>query len=377
MELYTLNQNFQRIDVIDEYESAIWTERYTDAGDVTLVVPPTQKMIQKLAEGTFLALAGSDEVMILETQLIEKGKLTVKGTDLLKFLDNRVIRRSPDHSIKSWIVINNHPLFIMESIVSLSCIETFSGTPDVGLDEVKEAIPNLTIAPNDLVIANTGPDISVEYGPVFSALKQLSTTYSIGMRLFLAWVTDTDYSIQFSAYEGRNLTSNQGIYPVVQFSPGMDTLMDLSSLRSMANYKNVAYAYASADPGGLAASVPYGVAYAYPAAASEVGFKRRTLMIFCDDITTDSAPGLTAAQLTSILNERAKDALANNNYTRVVDGEIIPQSGYEYGVDYMLGDIIELKSFDEATLQKARITEFIRVDDPTGERAYPTVSVLE
>ena len=71
MEPYTLNRRFLKQDVIDGFNSIIWTERYYGDSEVELVVPATTEMIQKLPVGTFLGLDGSDEVMILETMNIE------------------------------------------------------------------------------------------------------------------------------------------------------------------------------------------------------------------------------------------------------------------------------------------------------------------
>jgi hypothetical protein len=80
--------------------------------------------------------------------------------------------------------------------------------------------------------------------------------------------------------------------------------------------------------------------------------------------------------LQAMLNQKAKDLLANNNYTKVVDGEVVPQSEFKYGTHYTLGDVIELDSGD-GLVSKARITEFIRSQDNTGDKAYPTVSVID
>ena len=73
MEPYTLNRKFHKRDVIDGFNSFIWTERYYGDSDVELVVPATLEMIQKLPVGIFLVFHESDEVMILEKLLsIEK-----------------------------------------------------------------------------------------------------------------------------------------------------------------------------------------------------------------------------------------------------------------------------------------------------------------
>jgi hypothetical protein len=76
------------------------------------------------------------------------------------------------------------------------------------------------------------------------------------------------------------------------------------------------------------------------------------------------------------MTQAGTDALANNNYTKLVDGEVVPQPQYKYGVNYKLGDLIELVGSDGG-VQKAQVTEYIRSKDATGEKAYPTVSVVD
>jgi hypothetical protein len=58
-----------------------------------------------------------------------------------------------------------------------------------------------------------------------------------------------------------------------------------------------------------------------------------------------------------------------------VDGEIVPESQFHYGVHYGLGDIIEVQG-NRGGAEPARITEYIRAQDEGGERAYPTVAII-
>ncbi len=89
MELYILNNNFLREHVIDNFVSLIWTERYTSAGDVQLTLVPTKFYIDSLKPGTYLSIPESQDIMIIETQLIENGLLKISGRDLLTILNQR------------------------------------------------------------------------------------------------------------------------------------------------------------------------------------------------------------------------------------------------------------------------------------------------
>ncbi len=84
-ETFTLNY------IIDEYVSAIWTERYTTAGDVNLVLVPSKHYIDSLKPGTYLGIPDSKEVMEIENQIIENGLLKISGRSLLTILNQRYV----------------------------------------------------------------------------------------------------------------------------------------------------------------------------------------------------------------------------------------------------------------------------------------------
>lgn len=372
MQFHTLDSSFRKDEIIDQFISAIWTERYSKAGDLTLVTELSTDTIAKLEEGTFIQLEGSDEVVQIDTALIENNTLKVTGNTLVEFLNDRIIRTSNQAADKYWN-LTGKPLDILNTIVTDMTVSGpyIDGTIDAGVDIPKQIIPNLSVV-SAVAPPDTDVSFAVPFGPLYDALAQIADTFSLGFRLYLDWANDYGYSLVFESYKGRDLTSSQTTYPVVRFSPQMDSLTNLSQLHSIAKYKTVAYAYAPSNPAGIMNYA--GVAYAYPGAELETGFQRRVLMVFADDITTDMTGG-DAGQLRGMLDQRAKDALANNNYIKVADGEVIPSS-YIFGTDYGLGDIVELDS-GLGPRRRARITEYIRSQDQSGERAYPTVSVLD
>jgi hypothetical protein len=94
-------------------------------------------------------------------------------------------------------------------------------------------------------------------------------------------------------------------------------------------------------------------------------------------LTDISSEELTSADnVADALNNKAFIDLLNNPYIKIVDGEVGPIIQFQYGVHYNLGDIIEVQG-NTGVINTARVTEYIRVQDETGERSYPTVSVLD
>jgi hypothetical protein len=366
MEAYTLDRNFERQQVVDAFNSFIWTERFYGDGDCEIVVPATKANLEMLAEGTLIELNGSAEPMILEVQSVDDGIATITGISLLRWLNNRFIRASSAHVDRYWNIEQLNPDQVLSKIVYEMCVNTGPiGIPN----PTQYLIPNLE-TPTLFVAVASEPIVSVAvpYGPIYDALFEIATTYQLGMRITL----DRDpgsYSLRFSVYRGNDRTSQQSFNPVVQFSPQMESLTDVEELRSIAAYKTHAFSFAPSNPGGLATNPGSAVR-----AEAATGFDLRAVMVFADDITTDKVGG-DAGKMQTLLDERAARALAEQPYLVHVDGEIVPTSQFLYGRDYQLGDIIEIAGYSGA-VQNARVTEYIRSHDETGEKAYPSVTMI-
>lgn len=372
MEPYTLDRNFHKQDIIDGFSSIIWTERYYGDSEVEILVPPSLDMIKKLPMGVFLGLDDSDEIMILETMSVEEGKLKYKGISLLPWLNNRFVRTSPAHKDRYWYIGGNTPGWVLWAIVYYMCCEGspyLNGSIDIGVTNPELlVIPGLGLNAYD----TSGDNISVgiPYGPVYDAMKEIATTYQIGMQIILESVTDTSYSLGFRSYRGLDRTSGQTINSDVRFSPQMDSLTNIKELQSIAAFKTLVYAFAPSDPDGLA-TLPGVSSLTGP---EYTGFDLRALLVFAEDITTDMIGGVPA-NLVNILNSRAQDAISKNHFIKTVDGEIVPENQFKYGIHYNLGDVIEVQG-NTGVVQTARITEYIRSQDEAGEKAYPTVSMI-
>lgn len=400
MDLYTLTDTFLPKNPIDDFASAIWTERYSAAGDVQLVVPASQDMIDKLTPGTFLALRGSKEIMMLDTQSIEEGLMTVVGQSLVEFLNERMIWfTNPAYSSSdpddSKIVDYTHPYpgnlptltpgqFISHVVERMTITPIpFTGPYFTGVNENSnldwpfEVIERLSLGAIDT--SGTAKRMTVPIGPLYEGISQLAQKEGVGISLYLDSAhIDTGYVLKFITYQGIDHTTGSA-NPVVRLSPNMDTLSDLKELRSNAYYKNVVYVWYK----GLISTH-----YAEPTLPKPEGFERRSMVTDAEGSpvgrkvqmyggvgTYYTSIVVGAAEINAFREQNAKDALANNNYIRAIDGQTSPASDYQFGVDYRLGDVIELEGLT-GLITKARVTEYIRSQDKSGEREYPTISVI-
>lgn len=358
MELYTLNEHYGQEDSIDFFLSALWTERSSGNGDVTLVVPATSDNVELLATGVILGLDDSDEAMMIETQNIKDNILTVTGLSLTQELNSRFIRFTADHNDKSSTLVGS-PGYILQFLVQNMAIagDWLNGVNSMGIvDPSRLKIPYLTIESYD----NSLPSITVaiSYGPLFDALKNMADTYNIVQKVRVAGPNDIRYQNYIGVDHTRLGTSTELL---VRFSSELDNFGNIQEVRTATNYKTHAFAFASGLPAGQTHT-----AGEEDLAGSYSGFGLRAIQVFADDVTT--AP----SNLTDILNQRAEDALASNALVGAVDGEFPPNPEYIYGTHYRLGDIVETQGVS-GIIYAARVTEYIRSQDKSGEKAYPTL----
>jgi hypothetical protein len=365
MDLYTLTSRFFPRDYITEFTSVIWTERYSSAGDVQLVVPATPEMAEILAPGTFLGLRGTKEIMLLDKHSVEKGLLTVTGESLVKFLDERpALFKDEEHVGDTGSPYGDYKATTTagQLICSAVYLMVINATSTFALDWAREKIVGLELGHVDM---NGAPKpLSFPNGPLYSGIQSLATEEGVGFKLYLesAKYSTNTYVLKFATYRGRNRTSDQDVHGVVRLSPRLDSLTDVKEITSLSEYKNVVYvSYKNA----------ISKHYINPDLPIPTGFERRSLFVEAPDLYFS-----TEAKIVEFLDQVARNELANHIYVQMVDGQVSPQIDYKFGDDYYLGDVVELQGFS-GLFSKARITEYIRAQDQFGMKEYPTLAVLD
>ena len=410
MQLYILNDSFQQTDLVEDFNSLIWTERFYGDSECELVLPLTQSFVnlftQKQAP-SFLSIDQSTEPMHIETLTIEEGTIKVVGISVCSWLNNRFIRTSDDHRQNVWKIKNQKPQQILQTVVTQMCTASsdyLNNRKDMGLGSAARAkeliIPGLKMASYNVKTDSSSkiPTTAIPYGPVYDALRKIAEQHTIGMQVFL---NTNDYTLRFRTYKGTNRTSNKSKNPhnpIVRFSPVMDSLAKVSELRSVADFKTLVYSYASnleqidVDPLTTPGHVNMqfiqtspGVARRSPQEGKYTGFDLRAEMTLEGDIKINNDINKTDPQgdfagmqkeLREILGNRASKEMNQHPFVRSVDGEVAPTNLFLYGRDYQLGDIIEVQG-PSGFSDTSRVTEYIRSQDSNGENAYPTVAAID
>jgi hypothetical protein len=97
------------------------------------------------------------------------------------------------------------------------------------------------------------------------------------------------------------------------------------------------------------------------------GLDRRVILV---DATTSGEASI------SVLQQQAEQSLTEASEIAMFDGAInIDTSQYKYNVHYGLGDIVRLVG-DYGMDRKVQVTEYIRSEDNTGIKSYPTFAYV-
>jgi hypothetical protein len=357
MELYTLDSLLRRDQVVDRFESLIWTERFAEIGDFDLVIESTRETRNLFKKGVKLASNRSYRGMTVETledTTDDDGRamLRVKGRSFEAILEDRVAKNTLANltTEPEWVV-SGWPRDVANHVFNEICRN--------GDLDLKDKIPFLqpgTIFPTGTIPEPSTPiSVKLPIQTVYEAVRGICTGYDLGFRLIRQFDTSKIY---FDIYTGNDLTTRQNVRTPVIFSTALDNLQNTKEFSTIQRAKNVAYVFSEA-----------GSAVVYPADVdpSVEGFERRVLLVKADiKVGESDIPGkLQQKGLTELFKTRTFTAF---------DGELNQNSSYIYGVDYDLGDVVEMRNVDNVVSYK-RVTEQIFVHDGEGERAYPTVSM--
>lgn len=349
MELYTINPNdgFKRSDIIEKFESFIWTDRYSAHGDFKLVTAATPDMLDRLAPDTLIGFDQSDRVMKISTWLHEQKPdgtetLTVSGRSFEWVLSQRPAKHNLFNA--PW-AIQGTPGRTMMELVSVIFVEGRGVLPE-------DVIPNF--AAEDLT--GTGPsyDFLVEPGSVYERVKEIADSFGLGFRVTLVPGSNR---LVWSAYKGTDRSYSGGVV----FSKGIENLSGVSHLKSHADYKTGAFVV-SQFGSALVDADDIGT-------ADDIGFRRNILYVDATDIADPPSE-----QLHRALIQRGRDALSQHKKVNFYDGVVNPNSVTRYNEHYFMGDIARFVANGE--VQLVRVTEHIWSYDTNGFNSYPTLSAI-
>lgn len=411
MELYTLDPiSLQPVDLIENYESLIWTERYSKAGDFQLTSNNISETMQALPTESTITLRDSTVPMLVEFHKIEKKKgeapkLTVIGRSYEACaLERRASVKEPlGATTKSaWVQVaakeSDAAYLAMRTVlgdtaryqngslvlssVAAAVSPTYDPIPQIDLtlpadygvyvwDTMKYYMQNdlvsylgnyylaTSLAGNIGYPPSLRPDYwtpttstknyEIKTDNLYTTVMALITANNRGLKSVRPSQNGTKIGIEI--YNGADRT------PTVVFDARFDQFDSATYLLGAQGSTNVAYVYGVSGSQQVNKTV----------APEPSGMDRRVLVL---DLTSEPTSNNTDVRKTRGLVE-----LYNNNVTALFDGEIAQQVAQGYNAKYFLGDIIKLTG-EYGLSQNVRVAEYIRSADAQGEKAYPTFEAV-
>lgn len=371
MDIFILDALLRPVDVVDEYVSLIWTERWDSMGDFELVTLSTPSNSYRFVPDAKLWITQSKRIMIVETieevDDVENGAtLKIKGRDLNMLLEKRV-----EASISPFtdLIRATH--------------DTYGWTPPELLVLYFFTICYYgELSPGDIIpfVQETGSLYPIENIPdewpedfewsskpqsLYSAMRAICTAFDIGFRFY----KDPNASkLYFEAILGCDRTSEQSDFPPVVFSQDMANLIDTTEFTDYSLHYNavqVIYFYKDEFDNDITMSE---FVTAPELAYSEGGFDQKTKILSVTQIPED----MELVDVPAYLIKLGQEELGRSQPVTVFDGETAKNSMYIYEVDYNLGDIVEVRSESGGTAYM-RVVEQIFKCDSAGEASYPSL----
>lgn len=381
MEIFILDTLLRRIDVVDEYISVIWTERYATMGDFQLVTLATPANRRRFVADTMIEINDSKRIMrvnkVEEKEDEENGLvLTIKGFDLSFILQQRVMAAKDGFGMILPVAYfpATAPIEMMNNFVWRICIA--SSGAQVSPGDTIPFLNNYAVTPGGLYPNSNIPEPEPvgfiweqKLASLYSAITDICKAYDLGYRLYK---DPNSAKLYFEGYNGVNRTSDQTEFPPVVFSSDMDNLQSTTEYRDNEAHYNVVvalYEYPNPTEGGLPEKFSVHVIVSDPQLAfSSGGFDQKTKFISISQLPE----GMLMEDVPDYLTQLANEELTRARPSYLFDGEINPIGDYQYERDYNLGDIVEVRGNNGAGAYM-RVVEQIIKNDSNGKASYPSL----
>lgn len=364
MDLITLNEQYHQAKLIENYDSLIWTERFNTIGDFQ-VITGNRDFLNILPKGKVLSLRDSTVPMVVEEHLIERPKnqpvkYTIKGREFTKILGQRLSIQSVIGALGTWNVDVMQPSDVAHYIIYKVCVE--------GICDVKDIFPADKVqflTPSDYLEAGRPVRrFAVTRGNLLSTVLGLLQTEAKaepdttppsppvephGLRAIRPSESGTAIGIQI--YKGVDMSGH------IRFDGDRDMLDDGSYRFADQSYGSNAYVLG-----------PAGAYKLHKGETDPSGLERSVVLVDASTSTITDGEALKSEGIRGLSNAK-KIA----RFEGAINQDLSP---YIYNVDYALGDIVTLVG-DYGLVTPARVTEYIRSEDSTGNKAYPTLVSIE
>ncbi len=335
--LTSLDPNFNRLGVLDNYKSLIWTTRYYDHGDFEIILPLDPQTLL-LTNVTYYVMRDDDEnvgiIEKAEAQYTETAEPVwkISGRFLTQILARRIIA---EQTQLKGTLSNSINTLINNAIIS----------PTIAARQISNfTLGSYTIA-TDFEAQFTGKNL-------YTVIHDICQQYGVGFKVTL----NDNKQFVFSLYEGVDRSYNQDVNPYVVFSNAYDNIL---SATLDINFQNIINNVLAAGEGeGDARKTIWVAADNAPTGLGRYEFYDDARNISSNDgeITEQDYYNQLAESGRENLTVRDINFAADVNFESIV-----------YKKDVNIGDICSIEDTRLGVAFAARIIEVIESVDASGK----------
>lgn len=348
MELLILNTN----EVLDIFESLIWTDRYCGYGDFEIYTKASDDLLSLLRSDYFIWMKESEHLMIVDGRQIEfdaenGNYIIITGRSSESILERRIVW---NQTVLSGSLQNGIQKLLNENAIA-------PVMPD-------RTIPNLVFeASDDPAITALTVEAQFTRTNLYETIKNLCSANNLGFKITLSEANQ----LVFKLYSGADRSYDQIVNSFVVFSPNFENLISSNYSESQKTLKTVTVVAGEGEGPTRKTTIVGG----------GTGLSRRELYTDARDLsqTVDDVL-LPEADYIAQLSQRGVEKLSEHTFEKSFDGEVDTTRMFKYGEDFFLGDVVQIAS-EYGIKSKARVTEIIHSQSINGIEVYPTFAMLE
>lgn len=352
IELFIYNKNFEKIGVIYDYSSLIWTPSYYGVGDFQIITEATSQNRELLKEGNYIFREDDEYVGVVENIEIKFSSssnlltfMTVSGRFSEKILGQRIIwtqtsvKASLEESMRALITQNViNPENTRRKINEIALGNVIGGTPEINSQYTGDNL--LT------VISENAKGNGVGFRNKFKNGK-----------------------FYFEFYRGTDRSRNQTANAWIVFSDENENLATFDYKRYGEGCSNVAIIRGEGE--GLERKT------AVINDAQYTGIDRCELNVDARDIQSNNGE-IPADEYNEKLLKRGNEKLTEKSIIDEVQGQAEEDYGrYKYKRDYFLGDLVTVELTEYKLSYTARIVSVIESKDEKGYRVIPSFEKVD
>ena len=332
-----LNTSFQKIGMIEEYISFIWTARYYSPGDFEIVAPINENTVALLQCDHYVIRETDENAGVIESIEYAQDEdghetVTARGRFLSCILERRIIAEMTEVTNK--LVPDTIEKYLNEAIIS----------PSIAARRISNfSFADLSGSTARVSIQHTGTN-------VLEAVNDMCLNYGLGHKTLLQ-----NGNFIFTLYAGADRSLNQSVNPRVIFSRDYDNL----------NTSDYVENYAAKITDVLTAGEGEGSARktAWASKTNEIGLARYELYKDARNTSSDNGAISAADYLNQLRGEGLEDI---TEYSAAFTGSVFFDN-YKYRTDVNLGDIVSIVNERWGIGINTRIVEVVESVGETGE----------